>query len=189
MKNSDLSTCHRCNKTLGQKEISYMHKGMCLCKECYKDVAGDGSQKIDVDKFLEECESSSNFSEGFFEEKYKIVENGVQLVLEDEEKDEISQMTPKDIVAYLDRFIIGQEEAKKTLAVAISNHYRRVNTAPGNRKIPKSNILIQGPTGCGKTEMLRILAKLVDVPLYIADAFLPLAHRLEKKFKNKCLKL
>lgn len=170
MNNYDLSICHKCNKTLGQKEISYMHKGMCLCKSCYNEEIGYTSQIIDVDKFLEECESNSDFSEGFFEEKYKIAENGVQLVLEDEEKDEISQMTPKDIVAYLDRFIIGQEEAKKTLAVAISNHYRRVNTAPGNRKIPKSNILIQGPTGCGKTEMLRILAKLVDVPLYIADA-------------------
>lgn len=175
MKNSDLSICCKCNKMLAQKEISYTYKGMCLCKDCYKDVTGDDSQKVDVGKFLAECESSSNFSEGFFEETYKIVEKGVQLVLEDGEKedgkkDNVLQMTPKDIVAYLDRFIIGQESAKKTLAVAINNHYRRINTAPGNRKLPRNNVLIQGPTGCGKTEMLRILAKLVDIPLYIADA-------------------
>ncbi len=67
---------------------------------------------------------------------------------------------------YMDRYVIGQEKAKRTLAVAVYNHYKRIQ----NSKIGKSNILISGPTGSGKTLLVQTLAKKINVPLIIADA-------------------
>ena len=78
---------------------------------------------------------------------------------------------PKEIKEYLDEYIIGQEEAKKTLSVAIYNHYKRIDY-PENSDIElqKSNILLLGPTGVGKTFLAQTLAKKLDVPFVIADA-------------------
>ena len=79
---------------------------------------------------------------------------------------------PKDINAVLNEHVIGQERAKKILSVAVYNHYKRIhNRAPdGGVEIAKSNILLIGPTGCGKTLLASTLAKLLDVPFTIADA-------------------
>lgn len=78
--------------------------------------------------------------------------------------------SPKDIVEYLDRNIIGQERAKKSLAVAVYNHLRRIECSATQAYIPKSNILMQGSTGSGKTFLLKNLADFLDVPLVICDA-------------------
>lgn len=93
----------------------------------------------------------------------------------DEKKEPI--IKPKDIPAphklkaKLDEYVIGQEEAKKILSVAVYNHYKRVATDTMDEiEIEKSNILMLGPTGCGKTYIVQTLAKLLDVPLAIADA-------------------
>ena len=78
---------------------------------------------------------------------------------------------PHKIKAQLDEFIIGQEQAKKVLSVAVYNHYKRVATdTMDDIEIEKSNILMIGPTGCGKTYMVQTLARMLDVPLAIADA-------------------
>ena len=78
---------------------------------------------------------------------------------------------PHKIKAQLDEFVIGQEQAKKVLSVAVYNHYKRVATdTMDDIEIEKSNILMIGPTGCGKTYMVQTLARLLDVPLAIADA-------------------
>ena len=80
---------------------------------------------------------------------------------------------PSEIKAYLDRHIVGQEEAKKIMSVAVYNHYKRLNYMEANPDAPeiqKSNILLLGPTGCGKTEIARALAKYLNVPFTIADA-------------------
>ena len=78
---------------------------------------------------------------------------------------------PHRIKETLDDYIVGQEQAKKIISVAVYNHYKRVNTdSMDNIEIEKSNILMLGPTGCGKTYMVRTLARLLDVPLAIADA-------------------
>ncbi len=78
---------------------------------------------------------------------------------------------PEKIVAYLDKYIIGQEEAKKVLAVALYNHYKRIeNPVYNDVELEKSNILLLGPTGSGKTLLAKSLAKTMNVPFAIADA-------------------
>ena len=94
---------------------------------------------------------------------------------------------PKEIMAKLGEYVIGQDEAKKALSVAVYNHYKRIMTAPGNKtkrkrgrpkkvkpedaiEIEKSNILLLGPTGCGKTLLAKTLAKILNVPFAMADA-------------------
>ena len=79
---------------------------------------------------------------------------------------------PKEIKTILDQYVIGQEDAKKTLAVAVYNHYKRINSEDRfeDVELQKSNILLLGPTGCGKTLLAQTLAKILNVPFAIADA-------------------
>lgn len=79
--------------------------------------------------------------------------------------------SPRDIRKVLDDYVIGQEYAKKVLSVAVHNHYKRLsNTTKGDVEIAKSNILLCGPTGCGKTLLAQTLARILDVPFTMADA-------------------
>ena len=81
------------------------------------------------------------------------------------------QMTPKEIVQELDKYIIGQDEAKKSVAIALRNRYRRSLLSEKMREeITPKNILMMGPTGCGKTEIARRLAKLMDAPFVKVEA-------------------
>jgi ATP-dependent Clp protease ATP-binding subunit ClpX len=86
---------------------------------------------------------------------------------------------PREIKKYLDEYVIGQDEAKKVLSVAVYNHYKRLSftqtkgsskTADDNVELQKSNILLIGPTGCGKTLLAQTLAEILDVPFAVADA-------------------
>jgi ATP-dependent Clp protease ATP-binding subunit ClpX len=79
---------------------------------------------------------------------------------------------PKDIYAVLNDYVVSQEEAKRTLAVAVYNHYKRVQMSQddGDVELQKSNILLLGPTGCGKTLLAQTLARILNVPFAIADA-------------------
>ena len=82
-------------------------------------------------------------------------------------------LTPVEIKEILDSYVIGQEEAKKTLAVAVYNHYKRIESQTGKKddvELQKSNVLLLGPTGCGKTLLAQTLAKILNVPFAIADA-------------------
>src|SRR5918999_624187 len=80
--------------------------------------------------------------------------------------------SPLEIKAVLDAYVIGQEHAKRVLAVAVHNHYKRLNHAAKNNdvELAKSNILLVGPTGCGKTLLAQTLARILDVPFTMADA-------------------
>lgn len=77
---------------------------------------------------------------------------------------------PRELKAYLDQYVIGQDRAKTVLSVAIANHYKRIAYAGSDLEIDKANILMLGPTGCGKTLLARSVAKYLDVPFAIADA-------------------
>src|SRR6266571_810407 len=102
-----------------------------------------------------------------------------EILAEDEEREvseAITQVpTPAEIKEVLDQYVIGQEKAKKTLAVAVYNHYKRINSHQGGGReadveLDKSNILLVGPTGVGKTLLAQTLARILDVPFTITEA-------------------
>ena len=85
--------------------------------------------------------------------------------------DDINLLKPEEIKAFLDDYVIGQDEAKKVLSVAVYNHYKRIMAEKDlGVELQKSNILMVGPTGCGKTFLAQSLAKILNVPFAIADA-------------------
>ncbi|MCI6465830.1 MAG: ATP-dependent Clp protease ATP-binding subunit ClpX [Faecalicatena sp.] len=85
--------------------------------------------------------------------------------------DDINLLTPEELKAFLDEYVIGQDEAKKVLSVAVYNHYKRIMAEQDlGVELQKSNILMLGPTGCGKTLLAQTLAKILNVPFAIADA-------------------
>ncbi len=93
-------------------------------------------------------------------------------IKEDSDGETDESMLPKEIKSFLDDYIIEQDAAKKTLSVAVYNHYKRLNTSmeTDDVEIQKSNILLIGPTGCGKTLLAQTLARFLNVPFTIADA-------------------
>ncbi|MBO7520030.1 MAG: ATP-dependent Clp protease ATP-binding subunit ClpX, partial [Clostridia bacterium] len=99
------------------------------------------------------------------EAAYRAAEN------KDSKSDGYKLPTPVEIKEKLDEYVIGQDEAKKTLAVAVYNHYKRVYAnEDSDVEIAKSNVLMLGPTGVGKTLLAQTLAKIIDVPIAITDA-------------------
>ena len=119
----------------------------------------------------DECVELCNeiLDEEFFENKDK---EGIE---GDENSKEKPIPKPHEIKAYLDEYIVGQDEAKKVLSVAVYNHYKRLKhnksaNLKDNVEIQKSNILLVGPTGSGKTLLAQTLAKMLDVPFAVADA-------------------
>jgi ATP-dependent Clp protease ATP-binding subunit ClpX len=100
-----------------------------------------------------------------------------QQILEDEKKEQSSPANkrlprPPEIKAFLDGYVIGQDKTKKKLAVAVYNHYKRIflNRQPGDVELTKSNILLIGPTGTGKTLLAQTLSRMLEVPFAIVDA-------------------
>ena len=141
-KNSDDKVrCSFCNKTQDQvKKLIAGPAGVYICDECV-DICAD----IIEEEYEEEPET---------------------------EEMEINLLKPVEIKKFLDDYVIGQEEAKKVLAVSVYNHYKRVTAQQDDDgvKLQKSNIIMVGPTGSGKTYLAQTLAKIINVPFAIADA-------------------
>jgi len=99
----------------------------------------------------------------------EIIDEDAEEIVSDEE---LVIPKPQEIKDTLDQYIIGQNEAKRSLAVAVYNHYKRISmeAKPGDVELQKSNIVMLGPTGCGKTLLAQTLAKVLDVPFAVADA-------------------
>ena len=134
--------CSFCGKSQDSVKKIIAGPGVYICDECINVC-----QEIIEDEFYEEDE-------------------------EFEEVEEEKIPTPQEIKTILDEYVIGQEDAKKTLSVAVYNHYKRINNLEkvNDVEIQKSNILLLGPTGCGKTLLAQTLAKVLNVPFAIADA-------------------
>jgi len=141
----DLLKCSFCGKSQKQVKKLIAGPGVYICDEC-----------IDLCNEIIEEELSE----------------GVELGLEELPK-------PREIYEFLNGYVIGQDAAKKSLAVAVYNHYKRIQAGSGAAARPskdeavelaKSNILMIGPTGCGKTYLAQTLARMLNVPFAIADA-------------------
>ncbi len=145
----DKLKCSFCGKTQDQVKKLIAGPEVYICDEC-----------------VELC--NEILDEEFFEAKEK--EGGVEGA--NPEKEEKPIPKPHEIKAYLDQYIVGQEDAKKILSVSVYNHYKRLRHNQGNEdiEIQKSNVLLVGPTGSGKTLLAQTLAKMLDVPFAVADA-------------------
>ena len=142
------------------------HNGDC-CSFC-------GAKRADVEILFQGMDGANICN--------KCVENGHKILLDNEmtpdrqkkaapmKRDEL--MKPQQIKAFLDQWVIGQDEAKRAMSVAVYNHYKRLMAQPkeGDVEIDKSNIVLVGPTGTGKTLIARTIAKLLKVPFTIVDA-------------------
>lgn len=141
--NDDRIRCSFCNKSQEQvRKLIAGPDGAFICDECVE---------ICMDIIEEEFDQE--------EPKKK------------EKEPDINLLKPQEIKDFLDENVVGQEEAKKVLSVAVYNHYKRVTSAKTSEvELQKSNIVMLGPTGCGKTLLAQTLAKVINVPFAIADA-------------------
>ena len=110
------------------------------------------------------CDECVELCSEIIEEEMGAEEHGI-------DAEEINLLKPEEIKSFLDDYVIGQENAKKVLSVAVYNHYKRILSGQSlDVELQKSNILLLGPTGCGKTLLAQTLAKILNVPFAIADA-------------------
>lgn len=141
-KNTNIPVCSFCGKNKNQvKRLIAGPDGSYICDECVEICAGIVEEEL----YAEESENKEEL--------------------------DINLLKPKEIKEFLDDYVIGQEEAKKVLSVAVYNHYKRVLADSDlDVELQKSNILMLGPTGSGKTYLAQTLAKVLNVPFAIADA-------------------
>ncbi len=141
-KNGEKIRCSFCNKTEDQvRKLIAGPNNIYICDECVEICSEIIEEELDADDYPAE------------------------------ELDGINLLKPAEIKEFLDEYVIGQDEAKKVLSVAVYNHYKRILSGKYlDVELQKSNILMLGPTGSGKTMLAQTLARLLNVPFAIADA-------------------
>lgn len=168
--------CHRPESKAGKMIELVNH--ITICPDCLQK-SFDSMSNLDADSYKELMELSKRFPNmqmihlsdipGQIPKRQRVKKKETK---EPAKAFDIKSIpAPHKIKEKLDEYVIGQEHAKKVISVAVYNHYKRVATNTMDEiEIEKSNMLMIGPTGCGKTYLVRMLAKLLDVPLAIADA-------------------
>ena len=179
--------CRRPESRAGR--MTKMQGNICICEDCMKRTMdtmnqfglGGMFENPEFRKEMEDATKKGGFPHISFLNLGDFAQDGVpqrqKLKKKKEKKDAAPVLNIKDIPAphkikaSLDEYVVGQEHAKKVISVAVYNHYKRVATNTMDEiEIEKSNMLMIGPTGCGKTYLVKTLARLLDVPLAIADA-------------------
>ncbi|MBQ9511595.1 MAG: ATP-dependent Clp protease ATP-binding subunit ClpX [Lachnospiraceae bacterium] len=192
-KGSYEDVCFICRRPESKVEgrIYRLPNGICICEDCMHKTMDMVSQfdyqgMLDNPEMMKQLNNQPGFQGVQFLNLNDLVQqaggipNKQKLKRKAEKREDsvikpvfdINDMpAPHKIKEKLDDYVIGQEQAKKIISVAVYNHYKRVKTdAMDDIEIEKSNILMLGPTGCGKTYLVKTLATLLDVPLAIADA-------------------
>lgn len=142
-KSNDNLYCSFCGRSSSEVELMMPGLKGCICNEC--------------------AEQAFKLSQEYLESSHKQASQELTDAIQD-------IPTPKEINDYLNQYVIGQESAKKYLSVAVYNHYKRLNQSVDDVEIEKSNIIIVGPTGTGKTLLAKTIARLLKVPFAIVDA-------------------
>lgn len=142
-----------------------MSKQTKKCDFCHTEYEENSNTKV-VNS------GTSNICEKCIESLHKIFNksSNTNKLIEKKSNEFDSTLTPKKVVSLLNEYVIGQDKAKKTIAVAVYNHYLRINSSLSFEEIGKSNILMIGPTGSGKTYIAQTIARKLNIPIVIADA-------------------
>lgn len=152
--------CSFCGATKEDVDLLISGAGVYICENCVRLCA----------KMLEEKKPAKSKGSGIEKQKKQsLLRQPSQAELGEEHVRPV--LRPAEIKAKLDEYVIGQDEAKKALSIAVYNHYKRISVGGGDDvELQKSNILLLGSTGVGKTYLAQTLAKILDVPFAIADA-------------------
>ena len=167
--------CHRPQSKAGK--MIHLTKDICICPECMQRTmdmmskSGMDYSKMDFSKMPNISMINLSDLQNMIPRRQKVKKKAPQTDKEPRKAFDIRSVpAPHKIKESLDEYVIGQEQAKKVISVAVYNHYKRVAAGADDIEIEKSNMLMIGPTGSGKTYLVKTLARLLDVPLAIADA-------------------